>query len=334
MSAGAALAEAPASPDILIYSFPKPPDGFQPLTASDAELSKYGLPPRPTAASKNEISYATWSRAMASAKQAVTPQVMRTGRQHMRALMADTKVTTHRAGTMYSSNWAGQTILSNANSFGGGSYAEVLGEWQVPAVQQAIGTCGGTDVSAMWVGIDGAGSSSDVLQAGTEQDAYCGNGYTQSSYYAWFEWYPNYEYEITNFPVAPGATMLVVVQATSATTATAVFVDVQSNQFTVVGFGAPAGTRLTGNSAEWIVERPNVNNTPGNLADYGQAWMSAEVAFLDNELNTNTYDVAATGGPGRTPYVLEMLDANGNPLSTAHPQGTSAEYWNVTGSAY
>jgi hypothetical protein len=128
--------------------------------------------------------------------------------------------------------------------------------------------------------------------------------------------------------------MLVVVQATSATTATAVFVDVQSNQFTVVGFGAPAGTRLTGNSAEWIVERPNVNNTPGNLADYGQAWMSAEVAFLDNELNTNTYDVAATGGPGRTPYVLEMLDANGNPLSTAHPQGTSAEYWNVTGSAY
>ncbi len=334
LSAGAAWAESPASAKIFIYSFPKPPSGFQPLAASNEELAKYGLPPRPSAGSKNEISYAAWSRAMASAKMAVTPQVMRTGRQHMRALMANTVNTTHRAGTLYSTNWAGQTILSSASSFGGGSYAEILGEWQVPAVQQAIGSCSGTDVSSMWVGIDGASNSNDVLQAGTEADVSCSNGYYQPSYYAWFEWYPDYEYEITNFPVAPGESLLVVVQATSATTANATFVDVQSNQYTVVGFSAPAGTKLIGNSAEWIVERPSINNTVGSLANYGLVWMTSEVAFLDNDLNTNTYDIAGTGGSGRTPYVLDMVDSNGNPLANAFPQGASAEYWNVAGSAY
>jgi hypothetical protein len=186
----------------------------------------------------------------------------------------------------------------------------------------------------MWVGIDGATGSTDVLQAGTEADVSCSNGYYQPSYYAWFEWYPDYEYEITNFPVAPGESLLVVVQATSPTTANVTFVDVQSNQYTVVGFSAPAGTRLTGNSAEWIVERPSINNTIGNLANYGLVWMTSEVAFLDNNLNTNTYDVAGTGGAGRNPYVVTMLDANGNPLANAFPQGVSAEYWNVAGTAY
>jgi hypothetical protein len=319
---------------MVIYSFPKPPDGFRPIAASDEDLAKYGLPPRPNAAGRNRISYAAWSRAMAAAKAAVTPQVMATGRQHIRALKANAAQTTHRAGTMLTKNWAGQAILSNPGSFGGGSYAEVLGQWQLPVVQQAIGTCGGTDVSSMWVGIDGANTSKDVLQAGTEADVSCSGGVYQPSYYAWFEWYPNYEYEITNFPVAPGESVFVVVQATSATTANATFVDLQSNQYTVVGFSAPAGTMLVGDSAEWIVERPNVNNVIGQLADYGLAWMSSEVAFLDGNLNTNTYDVAGTGGPGRIPYLLDMIDQNGNDLADALPQGPSADVFDVTGSAY
>jgi hypothetical protein len=101
-----------------------------------------------------------------------------------------------------------------------------------------------------------------------------------------------------------------------------------------VGFVAPAGTRLTGNSAEWIVERPTVNNVLGKLANYGLVWMTSEVAFVESGLSTNTYDVAGTGAPGRTPYVLDMVDSNGYPLANAFPQGTTAEYWNVAGTAY
>ena len=77
-----------------------------------------------------------------------------------------------------------------------------------------------------------------------------------------------------------------------------------------------------------------MNNVLGKLADYGLAWISSEVAFLDDELDTGTYDVAGTGGPGRTPYTLTMVDNNGDPLSESLPQGPTAQVLNVTGSAY
>jgi hypothetical protein len=120
----------------------------------------------------------------------------------------------------------------------------------------------------------------------------------------------------------------------SATTANATFVDLQSNQYTVIGFAAPAGTSLKGDSAEWIVERPSINNVLGHLADYGMVWISSEVAYLRSELNTNSYDVAGTGAPGRTPYALTMVDSNGNSLAYTNLEGSSAQVLAVTGSAY
>jgi hypothetical protein len=332
--AGASAAEAPVWRSLpLVFSYPAPPAGFRPLTASPADLARYGLPPRPVASTHAALPLATWSRAMASAHFAVTPKVARTGRQHIRAIVV-TATKVHRAGLMESTNWAGQTLINPVASFGSGSYAEVLAEWQIPAVQDAIGTCGSTAVSSIWVGVDGSSNSNDVMQAGTEADVTCRGGINYANYYPWFEWYPADEYEITNFPVAPGEAVLVVVQATSATTANATFVDLQSNQYTVVGFSAPAGTTLKGDSAEWIVERPTVNKVLGNLADYGMVWMSSEVAFLDSELNSGSYDVAGTGGPGRTPYSLTMVDSSGNALAYTNLEGTSAQVLAVTGSAY
>ncbi len=331
---GASAAEAPVWRALpLVYRYPTPPPGFRPLTASNEDLAKYGLPPRPSAGAHGSVPLATWSRAMASARTAITPQVARTGRQHIRAIVVTAKQI-HQAGLMYSTNWAGQVLINPVGSFGAGSYAEILAEWQIPAVQEAIGTCGSTDVSSVWVGIDGSSNSKDVMQAGTEADVTCSGGNNYPSYYAWFEWYPGDEYEITNFPVAPGEAMLVVVQATSATTANATFVDLQSNQYTVIGFAAPAGTSLKGDSAEWIVERPSINNVLGHLADYGMVWISSEVAYLRSELNTNSYDVAGTGAPGRTPYALTMVDSNGNSLAYTNLEGSSAQVLAVTGSAY
>jgi hypothetical protein len=327
------VAAAMAGETPSIYRFPTPPTGFAPITASDAELAKYGLPPRPNPFVHSALPYATWSRAMAAAHTPVEPQVVHTGRRHIRAIVINAG-RARRAGTEQSTNWAGQALINPVGSFGAGSYAEVVGQWVVPAVQQAIGTCGGTDVSAIWVGIDGTGGSSDVAQAGTEADASCSGGVNRPSYYAWFEWYPGDEYEVSNFPIAPGESVLVVVQATSATTANATFVDVQSNQYTVLGFAAPSGTTLVGDSAEWIVERPTIGKSLGKLADYGLIWMSSEIAYMQDELNTGSYDLGGVGGPGRTPVTLNMIDDNGNPLSNAFPQGPSAQYFNVVGSAY
>jgi hypothetical protein len=320
-----------AHPQPFIFRYPTPPAGFKPLTASDEDLAKYGLPARPNPFARSTVPYASWARAMSAAHTRIEPLVRATGRRHSPALRA-ARLLSRQAGALQSTNWAGQTILNPVTSFGATSYTEILGQWVVSAVQEAIGTCGGTDVSATWIGIDGSNGSSDVLQAGTEADASCNN----SNYYAWFEWYPGDEYEITNFASYPGAPIFVVVQATSATTGTATFVNLQSNEYTTVGIAAPAGTRLTGNTAEWIVERPasGNNNKLGNLADYGMIWISSEVAYLANEVGTGSYDVPGNPGGNRISYTYTMFDDNGNVLANSFPQGPSAQDLNVSGPAY
>jgi len=331
----ARAADAPRPQLSYVFAYPAPPAGFKPLTASDDELARYGLPARPNPFGKNPTLYATWARAMKAARFRVEPQIRITDRRHVPAIGL-AHATSRKAGELTSTNWAGQAILSNATSFGQSSYTKILSEWLVSAVQQAIGTCTSVDVSATWVGLDGTGGSSDVLQAGTEADAYCSRGVASANYYAWFEWYPANEYEITNFAVYPGAPVFVVLQATSATTGTATFVNLQSNQYTTVGLSAPSGTTLKGNSAEWIVERPSTgnNNVTGTLADYGMIWLSSEVAYLASELNTGNYDVPGAPGAGRTGYTLTMTDNYGQVLATPYPQGTSAEDLGVSGSAY
>jgi hypothetical protein len=328
---GAQLASA-AEP--VIFRFQSPPEGFRPLEASDAELAKYGLPPRPNPFARSAVPYAAWARAMSHAQTRVEPVVQTTGRHHGPA--ASVRHIREQAGLLGSTNWAGQTIIDPVSAFGAGSYSRIIGQWVVSAVQQAIGTCSGTDVSSTWIGIDGSNGSSDVLQAGTEADATCTNGQTSASYYPWFEWYPGDEYELTNFAVYAGAPVFVVVQAYNANTASATFVNLQSNQYTTVGISAPSGTVLQGNTVEWIVERPSVGKSAklGNLADYGMIWMSSEVAYLQSEIGGSVYDVPGNPGGGRAGYSYTMVDTSGNTLATSFAQGTSAQDLNVSGSAY
>ena len=322
-----ASAQEAAPRPATIYRFQAPPSGFDAVHATDAERASYGLPTRPSQLAKNPVAYQTWLRGMSAAQTYVAPDVFATQRRHTRAL---TWRTTTSAGAASSQNWAGQTILGSATSFGPSSYAEVLSQWIVPAVQQPPGTCSGTDVSAIWVGIDGISGSTDVVQAGTEADTGCN---TTPVVYPWFEWYPDYEYEITNFPVKAGTPLLVVVQATSATAATVSYVNLESRQYTVVGVSAPAGTTLHGNSAEWIVERPSVGTagTLGTLADFGLAMITSEVAFLSSEVGTGIYDVPGAPGGGRTAYTVTMVDSSGSALAYSRPQGTSAQEVDATG---
>ena len=321
-----AAAQEAAPVSGMVYAFPAPPSDFDAVQATDEERARYGLPRRPNPLAKNPVAYQTWLRAMRAARSYVAPQVLATHRRHVQALDVRTSTT---AGTFNSQNWAGQAILSSNASYGPNAYTEVLAQWVVSAVQQPPGTCTTTDLSAIWIGIDGIGGSPDVLQAGTEADANC----TSQVYYPWFEWYPAYGYEITNYPVGPGAPLLVVVQATSATTATVIFVNIESRQYTVAGVTAPAGTTLRGNSVEWIVERPATGSatTLGTLADFGMAMVTSEVAFLSDQLGTSTYDVPGAPGGGRTGYNVTMVDSAGNNLAYPRPDGTSAQEIDAAG---
>jgi hypothetical protein len=327
--AGASLAQAPLPGAPSLFRFAVPPAGFVALNASNAELDAYGLPPRPAFSVRNGRAMNAWVRAMSAAKFAVVPQVRVTGHLHRPALgLASLQRGQLRgqAAAMTSLNWTGQALTAPNTGFGANSFAEVMGQWVVSAVQQAVGSCSGTDSSSTWVGIDGL-ISQDVLQAGTEADAACSGGVTTQNIYAWFEWYPNYSYEVTNFPETRGSSIFVVVRANSDTSGTATFVNLQTNQYTAIGITPPSGTRLAGDSAEWIVERPALGaaKTLSTLADFGMIGMMSEISYLQSGVGGRAYEPGYPG-VGQAGQTLAMRDASGNILATSTPQGTFAQF--------
>ena len=69
-------------------------------------------------------------------------------------------------------------------------------------------------------------------------------------------------------------TMTICTAGVGATTATVVFANHTSGASTSVNFTAPAGTKLVGNCAEWIVEAPTVGGAQSTIPDYGEVFFS------------------------------------------------------------
>ncbi len=329
------LAFLPAFAQEVTAHFP-PPDGFDALHASDAERAYYGFPRRPAqTGASGAAAYAKWATAMAAARHYVSPEIRVRAHRHgpERAAFGSSPAVRQelRAATQVtSSNWTGQYLQNSVINFGSGSFDQILGLWLLPSVQQAVGSCSGTDVSATWVGLDGAnGASHDVLQAGTESDVTCTNGVSTPDTYPWFEWYPDYTYEITNFPLSAGSSVFVSVQATSAATGQAMFVNLQTGNYTTEPISPPAGTSLTGNTAEWIMERPTLaDNQPGSLADFGVVMMCYEQAQAANISGSVS---PGSPGAGQGSYLVTMYNSNGANIAQTAAMGPTGQAFSVQG---
>jgi hypothetical protein len=168
-----------------------------------------------------------------------------------------------------------------------------------------------------------------VLQAGTESDAYC-SGSTKSSYYAaWYEWYPFSEVRIGSFPVSPGDDMFVEVWSTNATAGHAYVVNYNTNQSVNLAFSAPSGTKLIGNSAEWVVERPSVGGSLATLTNYIEDFF--EDAYAYDFSYHQSSPSAPYSGVSSTP--LTMVDSSGNGLSYPSLLGASSILFTDEGAA-
>jgi len=157
-----------------------PPEGFNPIDASDGELALYGFPPRPDATLQPKA-FATWSKAMSRSKTRVMPVLEQTNIFHGPAKSVTAPKIAETTSTT-SSNWSAVVDFSGATSYNNTStFYYIYSEYVVP-VAEAV-SCNATwDYSSSWVGIDGYGTP-DVLQAGTEADAYC-SGSTTYTYYS------------------------------------------------------------------------------------------------------------------------------------------------------
>lgn len=317
----------------------RPPMNFDPLAASDAELAQFGFPPRPDAQTAPDR-YAVWKKLVTAPQHRLEPALEHTtihnGRAHLVSPRggAPDLARNARSGianepaSVTTMNWSGYAVVDGANPFQSGT--TVYGEWVVPVAQQAAGTCTGAwSYSSQWVGIDGF-TSSDVLQAGIEVDALCSRGSTTAFYSAWYEWYPDVETRITNLPIAPGNIIGVEVWNSGPSQGNAYIVNYTTQQSVSLAFNAPAGTRLIGDSVEWIVERPEVNGSFAALTHY----VAEPFNFCHAAAGAGTYTPGLS--PSGTAYSIDMIDDTGNGptvLSSPNLYGTAALWFYEPGPA-
>ncbi|HMK63353.1 MAG TPA: G1 family glutamic endopeptidase [Acidimicrobiales bacterium] len=217
-----------------------------------------------------------------------------------------------------SSNWSGYAVASEApsgtscsfpsstDSSYSGSYSSVSATWNVPTVTSS-GSSGGFGFfrssgtySAVWTGIDGF-SNDDLIQAGTEQNY--GGG--KASYSAWWEILPAAETTIPSITVDPGDSISVsITKLTAAITSPIVcsagqwLISLTDTTADSAGRGSPSNTCHSysgpANSAEYIVEAPEVNGSIATLADYGSEALGVPSTLTVN--GSSVHLAAGTGG--------------------------------------
>jgi len=172
-------------------------------------------------------------------------------------LLHTTFVNNPQGQGMLSTSWAGYTVASNLESL----HEQVVGvnaSWTVPR----IGVSSSDTFSSTWVGIGGQFDKT-LIQAGTEHDSVNGQEY----YSAWYELLPDKAVRIPDMRISAGD--LITVSIT--------LVDSDTDQWAIRiydvtkddGFYQTFVYNSSRLSAEWIVERPTVNDEVSLLANFG-----------------------------------------------------------------
>ena len=320
-----------------IYAFPQPPKGFDPSTASAKALAEWGYAPRP-APSEGPETLNRWMDSVGPAMHRVIPQLApRPGAYNLpvRGLQITGRGVNSTAAT--SANWSGYALANGTQPF-----YQVTGRWTVPPVQQAPKTCsGGWDYSSQWVGIDGF-NNQDLLQAGSAANVFCDVGNNIAEYFPWIEWLPASELVLyktastsTLYPFAPGDYLTVTVWATNfsggaSTTGNVQFSDITQHWIASLTFSAASvgGSQVVGQSAEWIVERTQVNGSFATLPNYtADPWVMTSAT----DLGSTVYY------PGRvsaaTAYNITMQDNNNANVSKVDIFGPDSLWFYPEGSA-
>lgn len=228
------------------------PLGFNPVTASAAQLLAHHFPLKP----KGARAAKAWLTAMQHAKYVVT-----------KPLDAHTNWTAGQPPEPWSANI----------DTGSSDYTAVYMSWVVPKVSGNAG-----DASVIWAGIGGDGVQA-LEQAGTYQEVSAGGQYY---YQAFTESLPQQTTSVAQFPVHPGDTIYVAISSYN-TSYTDLFIEDETTGDIAAPQVSAAPNRST---AEYILERPEFqgafNCTWYPLANFGTATISQAEAEAGSGLNT------------------------------------------------
>lgn len=259
-------------------------------------LLRHGIPPRPKGR-ESASAARLWDRIMARPLRHIHPHLsvlnaVKPPPGMRKRKSARSKRDVSQNSDMSSTVWSGGVVTP-----AGHRLVTVYANWVIPTVLRPAGApdSDGPWKSVTWVGLDGEGSA-DVLQAGTTQmvevaDDWDSDDPDNITYYAWYEWFPDFEVKIDNFPVNAGDAMFVYVRFEGPDAAAAVnygsawLVNLTTGIETSIYFPEPGATAtfttgFLGNSAECITEQPSFTDTHGNSVQFNFVHFG-EVAFVN-----------------------------------------------------
>jgi hypothetical protein len=254
--------------------FPVPDPGFNPVGSPRSELARFGFLPEPDRQVQRS-EYALWSRLFFPGLTFVQASISFVGAQRVRSGAARPAMT----GTRHqdSSNWSGGYIKPR----NGRMFTWLYGEWTVPPVSAPpTAPAGSFFSSSTWIGLDGQRRylHSSLPQIGTSQTAIAGQPPQPPT--TWFQWWARDQQNcFVTLPLVVNANdqvrcLMVVLSATQV-----LFTMLNVNTLTLLlPFIVTAPTtslglqlRVSGATAEWIMERPAdcVTGVPFDLAKFG-----------------------------------------------------------------
>jgi hypothetical protein len=193
-------------------------------------------------------------------------------------LLHTTFVSNPQGQGILSTSWAGYVVASDLEN----PHEQVIGvnaSWTVPRV----GVFSSDAFSSAWIGIGGQFDKT-LVQTGTEHDSVNGQEY----YSAWYELLPDKAVRLTDMSISPGDLI----------TASINLVDSDTNEWAIKIYDVTNGqgfyqtfvynsSRL---SAEWIVERPTLNDQVSMLSNFGTlTFKDSYVKIGDNVGNIGSF---------------------------------------------
>jgi len=286
-----------------------PPKDFNPLNASDSDLVKFGYPPRPTDSSQLQ----QWKSFVLNRKITALSTIDTLNKRN--SLNVNTYPVTPPSGyDTASDNWSGWLATSSYNE-----WDQVNGHFIAPTYHST--PCSPSDVSS-WVGLGGDGNVG-LIQDGVSMES----GYNPIPWYEWVG--PNNtgvaEQEMPGVTVHQGDSMEAYVEPGS-TSGSWIFglVDFTTNTSNAVTV-TNIGSYYNGTTAEFIDERPEVNNQYSALLNYSSdTWTSANVHDIYGYWNP-------VGNSALNPENMIMMDPSNNAMSAPSSLNSSGngftEYW-------
>jgi len=293
-----------------VYAYKPPPASFNPDTASDQELERYGFPPL-----ANQLKYRL------PKFEVIVPELQVTNRRNGPTRILTARRTSATTGVSTSSNWSGYAVTVPSGTFTQ-ARSMVFTTLKVPVPHCT--SAGGPYHLSAWPGIDGAGigqvTSPDVLQGGVEMDATCispGKARIDART-AWIEWFPENEIAINNFPLNFNEQIQVMVWwELQRSLGHVAFINLTTHKGPVFALVPPLGVHLLGNTAEWIIERPEINGQYSTLTPYSPS------VFIDARANINAgaqYFIpqeAPSPSSGAVMYQIQLQPSGSPPISIA-----------------